>query len=62
MLLNTDYSHMTGEPAPSINEKIERYTANLHIPPELENIFVINGLYYYAYYDKEERRLVIIKF
>jgi hypothetical protein len=62
MLLNADYSHLPGEPASSINEKIERYTANLHIPSELENIFVTNGVYYYAYYDKEERRLVVLKF
>jgi hypothetical protein len=62
MLLNTDYSQMPGEPANSVYEKIERYTASLHIPSDLENIFVINELYYYAYYDKEERRLVVIKF
>ena len=62
MLLNIDYSQVPGEPANSVYEKIERYTANLHIPSELENIFVINELYYYAYYDKEERRLVVLKF
>ena len=62
MLLNTDYSQIPGEPASSVYEKIERYTASLHVPSDLENIFVINELYYYAYYDKEERRLVVIKF
>ncbi|WP_153825453.1 hypothetical protein [Niastella caeni] len=53
---------MPGEPVSSINEKIERYTANLKIPSELENIFVTNGQYYYAYYDKEERRMEVLKF
>jgi hypothetical protein len=62
MLLNADYSHLAGEPGTSINERIERYTANLKIEPESENIFVTNGQYYYAYYDKAERRLVILKF
>lgn len=62
MLLNADYSHLAGEPVSSINERIERYTANLRIPPEQENIFVTNGQYYYAYYDKGERRLVVLKF
>ena len=62
MLLNADYSNLPGEPVSSINERIERYTANLRIPPGQENIFVTNGQYYYAYYDKAERRLVVLKF
>jgi hypothetical protein len=62
MLLTADYSHIQGDPVSSINEKIERYTANLNIPSELENIFVTNGQYYYAYYDKEVRKLVVLKF
>ena len=62
VLLNADFSHLPGEPVSSTSERIERYTANLHIPSELENIFVTNGQYYYAYYDKEVRRLVVLKF
>jgi hypothetical protein len=62
MLLNADYSNMPGEPVSTMAERIERYTANLQIPPEQENIFVTNGQYYYAYYDKGERRLVVMKF
>ncbi|WP_205511474.1 hypothetical protein [Longitalea arenae] len=62
MLLNADYSLLPGEPVSSVYEKIERYTFNLQIPSELENIFVTNGVHYYAYYDKEDRRLVVLKF
>jgi hypothetical protein len=62
MLLDADYSNIPGEPASSMAERIERYTANLRIPPDQENIFVTNGQYYYAYYDKGERRLVVLKF
>jgi hypothetical protein len=62
MLLNADYSNVPGEPASSMAERILRYTANLHLPPEQENIFVTNGQYYYAWYDNGERRLVVMKF
>ena len=62
LLYAGDFSHMAGEPGTSINERIERYTANLNVPPESENIFVTNGQYYYAYYDQEERKLVVLKF
>jgi hypothetical protein len=62
MLLNADYSNMPGEPESTMAERIERYTANLQVPPEQENIFVTNGQYYYAWYDNGERRLVVMKF
>lgn len=62
MLLNADYSNASGEPVSNTAERIERYTANLHTPPEQENIFVTNGQYYYAWYDNAERRLVVLKF
>ena len=62
MLLNADYSNAPGEPVSTMAERIERYTANLHTPPEQENIFVTNGQYYYAWYDNGERRLVVMKF
>ena len=57
-----DYTHREGEPGTSINERIERYTNNLKIPPESENLFMNNGTYYYAYYDKGARTLVVLKF
>jgi hypothetical protein len=63
MLLNGDnYSHTPGEPGSSAYERIERYTASMKIEPEMENIFVTNGQYYYAYYDKAARKLVVLKF
>ncbi|OQP60669.1 hypothetical protein A3860_32220 [Niastella vici] len=63
MLLNAgNYSHMEGDIGSSINERIERYTGNLKIPAESESLFMNNGTYYYAYYDLEVRKLVVIKF
>ncbi|HEX6428997.1 MAG TPA: hypothetical protein VF008_14975 [Niastella sp.] len=62
-LLNAEnYSHMPGEPVSSAYERIERYAATLKTEPGAENIFELNGQYYYIYYDKAERRLVVLKF
>lgn len=63
MLLNAqDHSHVPGEPVSSAYERIGRYTATMKTEPEAENIFEIGGQYYYIYYDKAERKLVVLKF
>jgi hypothetical protein len=63
MLLNASSNeHIEGDMRNSINERIENYTSRMKIPAEAENLFSINGIYYYAYYDREERKLVILKF
>lgn len=62
-LLNTStFEHIDGNMGNSINEKIEYYTGGIKIPPEAENLFMSGGRYYHAYYNKDERRLVILKF
>jgi hypothetical protein len=62
-LLHADnYSHMPGEPVSSAYERIERYAATLKTEPGAENIFELNGQYYYIFYDKAERKLVVLKF
>jgi hypothetical protein len=62
-LLNADnYSHMPGEPVSSAYERIERYAATLKTEPGADNIFELNGQYYYIYYHKAERKLVVLKF
>jgi hypothetical protein len=62
-LLNADtFEHVEGAIGNSINEKIEYYTGGIKIPPQAENLFMTNGRYYHAYYDKELRKLVILKF
>jgi hypothetical protein len=55
-------AHAEGEVKPSINEKVEKYTEGIKIPPEGENLFTINGKYMYAYYDRKERKLVLARF
>jgi hypothetical protein len=62
-LLNPDtFEHVAGAIGNSINERIEYYTAGIKIPREAENLFMTNGRYYHAYYDKALRKLVILKF
>ncbi|HYF29553.1 MAG TPA: hypothetical protein VD993_00390 [Chitinophagaceae bacterium] len=63
MLMDADtHEHVEGNMGASINEKIEQYTKGLKIPMEAENLFVYNGAYYYAYYNKEERKLSLVQF
>jgi hypothetical protein len=63
MLLNAgSFEHEEGTVGNSINERIEYYTAGIKIPQEAENLFMTNGRYYHAYYDKVQRKLVILKF
>jgi hypothetical protein len=63
MLLNAETSeHITGDVGMSINEKIEAYTKNIKIPAEAENLFVCNGKYYYAYYDRREKTFSVVEF
>jgi hypothetical protein len=62
-LLHADnFSHMPGEPVSSAYERIERYAATLKTEPGAGNIFELSGQYYYIYYDKAERKLVVLKF
>jgi hypothetical protein len=63
MLLDANTSeHISGEMESSINEKIEAYTKDIKIPAEAENLFVCDGKYYYAYYDRKERKLCMVAF
>jgi hypothetical protein len=63
MLVNAgSCEHIEGQTGRSINEQIEYYSKELKIPPQAENLFQLNGHYYYAYYDKKERRVVMLGF
>jgi hypothetical protein len=63
MLLDGNTSeHVDGDPGPSINEKIEAYTEGMDIPESAEVLFVQDGSYIYAFYDKKERKLQLIRF
>lgn len=63
MLLNRNtFEHIDGKVPKSINEKIEYYSIGIKMIPGAENLFMTNGRYYYAYYDKKERGMKIVKF
>ena len=62
MLINADnYDHINGIITSSINDRINDFTKGIKMPAEGENLFVINGNYYYAYYDKNKRDFTIVK-
>lgn len=63
MLLDSStLQHVSGEMPLSINEKIENYTTGITIPSEGENLFMNDGNYIYAYYNRDERKLLLIRF
>ncbi|SEO99589.1 hypothetical protein SAMN05660816_04107 [Niastella yeongjuensis] len=51
--------HVKGEPPTTPNKKIEHFSKDLRMPPLGEALFMINDGYYYAYYDKKERKAMI---
>ena len=62
LLTSPNYDHVAGSVPMTINERIEQFTAGLKIADNAENLFQLNGKYYYAYYNKSERSFVIAKF
>ena len=46
----------------SIGDRIEHYTDGISIPPEGETLFRNNGKYVYAYYNRDEHKLMLINF
>jgi hypothetical protein len=63
MLINPETNeHIEGDILPSINDRIEDYTRGIRIPSEGENLFVVNGSYYHAFYDKQKRDFIITLF
>ncbi len=63
MLLDANTNeHIPGKLAPDINDKIEEFSNGKKIPKDGEDLFLRNGRYYYAWYDKKERTFNIVKF
>src|SRR5258708_1615283 len=54
--------HISGDMPATINEKIESYTEGALIPQEGENLFRNNGNYIYGYYDRNEHKIILVKF
>ena len=57
-----NFDHIPGDMGMTINEKIEVNTKDVKIPPEAENLFVIDHTSYHAYYNRKERKLVVVKY
>ncbi|MBO9201843.1 MULTISPECIES: hypothetical protein [Niastella] len=53
--------HVKGAPPTILSKEIEQFSKDLKRPPLGETLFMINGGYYYAYYDKKGRKVVILK-
>ena len=62
VLDSASLEHVPGEITGDIGEKIERYTDGISIPPEGENLFVNAGTYVYAYYNRDEHKLMLSSF
>jgi hypothetical protein len=58
---------VTGENIPgdlkkTISEKIENYTNDARFSAEAYTFFMLDNQYYHAYYDRKERKLVVVKY
>ena len=54
--------HIEGQMIPSVSDQIENYSKDLKIPEEGSSLFVANNFHQFAYYDRTEKKLVVIKF
>lgn len=63
MLIDGNTSkHIDGEIGPSKSEQIQAYAEKIKIPDGGSSIFIVNGHYQFAYYDRDEKKLIITKF
>ena len=51
-----------GEMQQSKSEEIQDYSQDLRIPEKGSSVFVANNFYQFAYYDRDEKKLVVVKF
>ena len=54
--------HLPGDITPDIGERIEQYTEKISIPPAGENLFRNGGKYIYAYYSRDEHKIMLTNF
>lgn len=54
--------HVTGDVSPSVNEQIEEYSKDVKIPAGGSSLFKTAGTFRYAYYDRNEKKLLIVNF
>jgi hypothetical protein len=54
--------YLPGVETAAIGDRIWRYRAKISIPPAGESLFRSSGKYVYAYYNRDERKLVLTSF
>jgi len=62
LLDTTNYEHMNSDTDSEITERVEDYTKDVSIPPAGENLFRNSGKYVYAYYNRDEHKLMLVNF
>ena len=62
VLDSSSLQHVGGEITGDIGDRIERYTDGISIPPEGENLFLNAGTYVYAFYNRDEHKLMLSSF
>ncbi|WP_207423309.1 hypothetical protein [Desertivirga brevis] len=58
----TSGKHIEGSMQPSVAEQIQNYSTAIKIPEDGSSVFVANKFHQFAYYDKQEKKLVVVKF
>jgi hypothetical protein len=54
--------HIPGELKSTVSERIENFTKEAKFYPKAQSLFMIDKQYYHAYYDRKERKLVVVKY
>lgn len=53
--------HISDEMKPSLSDVIDSYTKDIKIPSEGDSLFKIENNFFYSYYDRNNKSLVVIK-
>jgi hypothetical protein len=63
MLLDSaTLKYVPGEITGDIGDRVEQYTDKISIPPEGENLFTSGGKYIYAFYNRDEHKIMLTSF
>jgi len=54
--------YVPGDMPSDIGDRIEQYTEKVSIPPAGETLFRNGGNYIYAYYNRDEHKIMLTKF
>lgn len=54
--------YVPGDLTADIGDRIEEYTKKISIPPQGENLFTNDGKYIYAFYNRDEHKLMLTSF